>query len=527
MPYPRLALAAAMAAAIAAIATTFAACGGSEHITTVTSGTVIRNVTVVDTADGRLRERMAVVVDQGRIQTIAAAETLRTAGSAQDLDASGRYLVPGYLDMHTHLLNAPEADLPRVAQLMLAHGITGIREMGGSAALIQRARQHNADQAAGRIEAPEILQIPGAIISGGAPPAASMNAAAATQEVQAQKAYGAGFIKTVGATREATLALVAEASRQGLRLAGHLNPSLSAIESAQAGWGVVEHLGGGSTGLLLDCAADEAALRAAVLSGNPTGTGAATPPLLPSWPATAAWAPVYQRVYDGYDEAKCSAVAQAFAQAGTWHVPTLIRNRTMRFVDDAAYRSDTHLAWVSASTRLTWEAAAQRQVAALPVDTLALYHRYFSREQALAGLLQRQGVKLLAGTDTSIHPTLTAPWVVPGAALHQEFALLAGAGLTPLQVLQATTRNGAQFLGREADLGRVAEGRIADLVLLSANPLADVANLARIDGLFVKGRYRSAADLARLKTEVATVYAGQVLTPEQRATALGAPGHVD
>lgn len=507
----------------AAIAIAVVACGGSDNVMDVNSGTVIRNVTVVNTRDGSLSQRMAVVVDQGKIQKIAAAEYIRTTGSAQEVDGSGKFLVPGFLDMHTHLLNATDAELPLLGKLFVANGITGVREMGGSADLVQRAKQFNADLAAGKFDAPEILTIPGQIISGGAPAAASVMPAAATLEVQAQKAYGAGFIKTIGATRDATLALLAEARKQGLGVAGHLNPTLSAKDSANAGWRAVEHLGGSSTGMLLDCSSDEDALRALILSGN----GAATPPLLPTWSATPANANIYQRVYDSYDAAKCATVAQVFAKSETWHIPTLIRNRTMRFVDDAAYRKDPNLVYVSPATRLTWDTAAQRQLDSVPAVNIALFHRYFDRELSLAKVLKQNGVKMMTGSDTSIHPVLSATWVVPGIALHQEFALLAQAGLAPLEILQMTTLNGAQFLSRESTMGSVEEGRNADLVLLEANPVESTANLDKIAGVFLKGKYLPAATLARMKSDVAAAYASQHLTAAQRSAALAAHSHID
>ena len=215
------------------------ACGGTDPLQ-VTSGTIIQNATIVNTRDGSLMTGMSVVVDGGKIQKITAGAVVAT-GTAQAIDATGKFVVPGFLDMHTHLFNAAATDLPLFEQLFVANGITGIREMSGSPALVQRANQLNADQAAGKVDAPEILQIPGLVIGvpakfpGGAPLAASTSAAAAAQEVQTQKAYGAGFIKTVSANRDAILAMLAEARNQGLGVAGHINFSLSARDTSNAG----------------------------------------------------------------------------------------------------------------------------------------------------------------------------------------------------------------------------------------------------------------------------------------------------
>jgi len=111
----------------------------------------------------------------------------------------------------------------------------------------------------------------------------------------------------------------------------------------------------------------------------------------------------------------------------------------------------------------------------------------------LVTLFDRAGVKMLAGDDMG-----GAQWIVPGIGLHQEFDLLEAAGLAPLRVLQMTTLDGAEFLGREARMGTVEAGRNANLVLLDANPIASVHNLHGIHAVVRDGRYYSRADLDEL-----------------------------
>ena len=516
--------------AVAVLSAIVVACGGSDPLE-VASGTVIQNVTVVNTRDGSLTTGMNVVIDGGKIQKITGA-AVRASGTAQAVDATGKFVVPGYNDMHTHLFNvgATDPELPLLQNLLIANGITGIREMGGSPALVERAKQFNADLAAGKFDAPEILQIPGRIIGfpfipgfdGGAPAAAATSAAAAVQEVQAQKAYGVGFIKTIGATRDATLAFLAEAKNQGLGVAGHLNPSISAKESSNAGWRAIEHLGS-SMGTLLDCSADEDSVRATLQSGN----GVVPAPNPPSFATNVLNAPLFQRVFDTYNAVKCQALAQTFAKNETWHVPTLIRVRTGRFIEDSLYRTDPNLIYVSKVSRAAWEAAAVQRLASFPPSAIATYHQYSSLESGLTRLMKQNGVKMLAGSDTSISNLLSATWVIPGFALHQEFALLAASGISPLEVLQMTTLNGAQFLNREATMGSVDEKKNADLVLLDANPIENVANLSKISGLFLKGKYFSAVALAKLKSDVAQAYANQPVAAVKSVIDPNLAAHID
>jgi imidazolonepropionase-like amidohydrolase len=104
--------------------------------------------------------------------------------------------------------------------------------------------------------------------------------------------------------------------------------------------------------------------------------------------------------------------------------------------------------------------------------------------------MQQGGVKILAGTDTA------APFVYPGFSLHDELALLVDAGLTPMQALQAATSRASEFMGKSATQGTIEKGKIADLVLLNADPLADIHNSSRIAAVLVRGKLldRSALD---------------------------------
>ena len=477
-----------------------AACGGNGDTVEVSHGTVIQNATIVDTRDGSLVTGQSIIID-GRTIARITSDPVQATGSAVVIDATAKFVVPGFLDMHTHLLDSPAVEQPLVEQLLIASGITGIREMRGAPDLVQAARTLNTASAAGTVDAPEILLIPGATIGLNAPPAAATSASDAALTVQQEKAYGAQFIKTIGANREATFAFLAEARNQGLTVAGHLNPSVSARESSVAGWKAIEHLGSGM-GTLLGCSTQEDSVRAALLVNQ----GVTPAPNPPSWAANTLNAPLYQRVHDSYDAGRCLALAQTFATNGTWHVPTLIRLRTQRFVDDATYANDPNLIYVSRATRASWQAAATRYLT-MPASAVTTLHQYFELEQALPLLLKQGGVRMLAGSDTAV----IANWVIPGVSLHQEFGLLAAAGLTPLDVLQMTTLNGAQFLGREATMGTVAEGKNADLVLLDGNPIESVANLDRIATVVLKGKVFSAATLARMKSDVARFYATQTV----------------
>lgn len=485
----------------------FAACGGNANMN-VSSGTVLLNATVVQTRDGTLQPGQSIVIDGGKIVAITS-KSIALSGSARAVDASGKFVVPGFLDMHTHAMAA--VDLPVTYwPLLIASGITGIREMSGTAATVQRARRLNSDSMAGKVDAPEVLMITSDIFAG-----QTSSAAGATQFADDRLAEGADFLKVVGGNRESVMAILAEAKRRNTTVAGHLVPAISALDASNAGWHAFEHLGSG-WGLILDCATAQAAIRQDILAAPPL-TVPATYVINPRAYDGAVYAPYFQRIYDSYDSGLCRSLMARFVANDTWQIPTLIRVRTQSFGNDPAYRNDANLAYVDRGRRALWQQVGA-QFASLPASAAASLQQYYGLQQKVTKMMADSGVRMLTGSD------LSGVWVVPGVSLHQEFRELAVAGLTPLAILQAATLNGAQFLHREATMGSVAPGKNADLVVLDANPLADVANLDKISGVVLRGKYFDAPALAKMKSDVAAAYAAQ---PAPTQAAALDPTHVD
>lgn len=486
------------AAAATVVGAAVTACAVPTELTSVTGGTVLRNVTVVDTRTGSLARNMAVVIDQGKIRQVLPDAAVRSSGSVTVVDGAGKYVVPGYLDMHTHSL--PSAVFQKAPQwaLLLANGVTGIREMAGAPPLIAAAQQFNAARAAGALDAPEVLQIPGPPVVGARTPEDGVAA------VRQTKAMGGSFVKVVGASPAALKAIVAEARTQGLGVAGHLSPGMGAVEAATIGWTAMEHLGGGWS-IALDCAKDQAAIRADLVAGKGATMPSPFPPTFAINPFIhgAADAPFVQRSLDTYDSATCDTVTKAVVQKGTWQVPTMIRLRTMTNSDSAEFRNDPNLKYVDPTTRALWGKLSKDFETMQPASASVTFRSsYASFERTLVQLRRNGGAsKMLIGTD------IGGIWVVPGFSLHQEFREFAKAGFTPLEILQATTLNGARFLHRESTMGTVEANKNADLVLLDANPVADVANLSKIAGVFNAGKYFPKSALDAMNAGVATANA--------------------
>lgn len=471
----------------------------------IARGTVITGVTVVDTRTGALQTNANVVLDEGRIQTVTT-RPIRLNGGVHTVDGQGKYLVPGYLDMHTHAL--PTAAQPtRDLTVLLAKGVTGIREASGSPQLLVEARRHNAVVQSGQGAGPEVLMLPTGLLAGQAP-----TEPRARQFARERLAEGSAYVKVVGGPPSAFLAAIDEARRQGSHAAGHTILPVSALVTSNAGFRSFEHLGAGM-GLVLDCSSEEAAIRAAALATPvPLPTQVINPRIFDG----KTHAPFYQRIIDTFDTAKCKTLADAFLRNDSWQTVTLIRLRTQAFGADPVYLNDPNLKYVDKTRLALWNTIAAQYSAAVPAPAQQTLQSFYALQRRTVGLMQLQGVKILAGSD------LGGGWVIPGFSLHQEFAELASAGLTPLQVLQATTLHGAQFVGREATMGSVEPGKQADLVMLDANPLTDVAHLGRISAVFLRGRHFPAADLEKMLAEVAAGYAAE---PARQVSMRADPDH--
>lgn len=489
----------------------------------VERGIVIDDATIVSTRNGSLNPGMAIFVEDGIIREISKAGSILCAGAARRIDASGKYAVPGFLDMHAHAMASDAlsaADIQQNFHLMIAHGITGFREMAGSKELISRGDLLRNETEAGNMVAPELLIIPGDIVNifpgqelgffsesgeSGASPAER-----ARKEVLRQKEYGAEFIKIVNVNREAFFAIQETAGKVGLHVAGHLNPVVRSPEASNAGLRAMEHLGA-SLGLIADCSTAEEIIRQKLTAPLPAPIlpGAPSPGMIRrivANPRMLTWsqqglAAGLQFAIKTFSEEKSRALAKVFVKNGTWQVPTLIRIRTMEIPDDPAYVNDPNLRFVAPETRAMWMELTETYREGAPADTKSAYRDLYDHQVKLVKLLKEEGVKMLAGSD------MTGIYCIPGFSLLQEFRELSRAGISPLEILQMTTLNGAEFLGREGTMDSVDKGKRGDLVLLDANPMESAGNLEKIDAVVLRGRYFSKADLEKMKGDVERFYA--------------------
>lgn len=450
----------------------------------VTGDFVVRNVSVVDVVGGRILPGRDVVIRAGRIASIATADPRNRHDGLMAIDGRGKFLAPGLWDMHVHSLKvSPQYTHP----LSIANGVTGVREMWGCAGLpdsfvacgddIGRWRAGVRD---GSRLAPRYIQRSSFAINGprGVPADAPGDFRAATAEqahalVAHHAADGVDLLKTYTELSPAAYAaLAAQARMQGLAFAGHLPVRVSLPQALAAGQASIEH----PRLFLFECYRDAAAFRA-----------------LPE-PMRAYDTALRARLIDGHDRAHCMRQMAAMAQSQTWWTPTLQVLRMEARAHDPAFRDDPRLRYVPFVLRAgLWgpdaDSAAQR-AAAMPGRDVA--GELYALAMRTVGQAHAAGVGILAGTDAG------DTYVFPGFGMHDELGELVRSGLSPADALRSATIRPAQFTGMAGDFGSVEVGKAADLILLEADPLADIGNTRRIAALFFNGRYLDRAALDAL-----------------------------
>lgn len=408
-------------------------CAGAPRQPAAVHDLLIDDVTVVDVASGALLAHRRVLIDGESITAVLERHGPPPRARVR-LDGRGRFLLPGLWDMHVHALWSGEARrhfLPAFVRM----GVVGIRDMGGDFGVLAEARADLAGGAplprivaAGQVlDGPEPIQ---AEISVGA-----QDAEAARQRVRELKDKGADFIKVYTLLpRDAYFAAVEEARSLGLPVAGHVPADVGVVEAAAAGQRSIEHL------------RDEI---------EPFCTLAAS--------------------------AECLEILRKLRQYDAWQVPTLVALHAKATLDDPARRADPRLASLPASLAEEWRGAIASK-ARRPAGYFEDKRRRFDGELALVLAIAREGVGLLAGSDAGV------AFAYPGDGLHEELALMVRAGLSPREALATATLGPARFLGRADRAGSVQAGHDADLLLLSADPLRDIAATRRIEAVVLRGK---------------------------------------
>jgi imidazolonepropionase-like amidohydrolase len=449
----------------------------------------ITHVTLIDATGAAPQTDMTIFLADKQIAAIGPSKSVFIPRKTRTLDGTGKFLVPGLVDMHVHLTGAGEPTGSRdfILPLLLANGITTVRDMGGDLESLIKLR-HEIEN--GQLQAPGIF-FAGPYLDGNPPffqPSLVVtNSAEATEDVHSLISRGVDFIKVQSnLSREAYFAIADVCRREHIPFVGHVPDHVTASETSDAGQKSIEHL----TGVLRACSSDEPLLIRKQFAAGPKKATTGQ-----SLNRELGW---QRELLQSYSDERATELIAKFLHNQTWQVPTLILLRNDGFSTPETDPSrDPRQKYIPLQVLANWQKGVKERDNGATMLEFSLRSSLMRASLRIAGKMNAAGVPILAGTDT------TAPFVFPGSSLHEELALLVQAGLTPMQVLEAATRLPAEFLGKQQTQGTIEQGKIADLLLLDANPLDDIHNTQKIRAVILRGKLldRSFLDQLLVKEE--------------------------
>jgi imidazolonepropionase-like amidohydrolase len=419
---------------------------------------------------------------------------------AKVVNAEGKYLIPGLWDMHVHLTEAPgegEEGAPQVKvdarayyfPLLVANGILGARDMGG---VLDTLISWRREIASGKTLGPRLMVtgfklgsanpvVPGA-------PAPVRTPAQVRTAVEMLRQHGADFVKLDLGIESADLypVVAEESKRQNLTFVGHVPLTVNPGDAAAMGQRSIEHL----MQVPLACSSEEDRLRRRLraLRGKAT--------FLEKLAGWSLWNRDLPHEY---------AVSERIARPTTVSRPRrcssdswkAARGRPRRCSWSGTARFIFRAMGLELESRYGLASKLRRPSRPFTPENSARSEAYFRRELQIVGAMYRAGVGILAGTD------LPVGHAIPGYGLHEELSLMVESGLSPLAALQTATLNPAKFFGLTDSLGTVEQGKVADLVVLGADPLADIGNTNRIDAVIMRGSLMDRHELDQILDKVA------------------------
>ncbi len=434
-----------------------ALCGCTSTELPVGDRLLLQHATVIDGTGAGPRDDVTIVIQGGRIESIESGNGGRSLVEDRVIDLRGRWVVPGLIDMHAHLNSQfPEARI-EILRTLLAFGITTIRTPAASSEAGVEIRDR---VASGEVAGPRIFAA-GPYITDN-PLDRRIRSGVAVhvdtdidvrEEVKRQAASGVDYIKVYSSLpSELVTAAIEEAHTHGIKVIGHLGET-SWIEAARAGIDGFVHSFPGMLPLrgedLVDLSFAEYERR---------------------------WRPTLALRHREMDTLVATLLD------GRLEVnPTLVMTETLRFSDDPGVLERLEPSFAPKEMAATWRAESHPYTREQTAEDFKEMQAGFPTILEVVRLFHQRGVLLTAGTDVG------NPWITPGVSFHRELELLVRAGIDPLDVLSIATQNGAEVLGVLDELGTIEPGKIADLVVLRADPLASISNTRLIDLVIQRG----------------------------------------
>ncbi|NRF38899.1 amidohydrolase family protein [Pedobacter foliorum] len=440
---------------------------------------IIKSANIIDVKTGEIITGKAIAIKGGTIINVFNEKQISGYKSKQILDGKGKYLIPGLWDMHMHfgggdsLINENKNLLP----LFLAYGITTVRD--AAADISPSVLQWRDQIAAGKLLGPRIFTS-GPKLEGYKSVWKGDIEVGNTKEIELaldslQKMH-VDFVKITDNTLKPDLFLEAIrlARKRGYKVSAHIPSALTMEQIADAGLSSVEHLGYA----LKAGSKVEKEISDEVAAGTLRGKA------------------FNQKVMQTFDETAALAAYRNMAKHGMYLTPTLSLNYILTYFEKDNHKNDSYLQYIGKGLQKTYEGRVKR-VEQDDAEAIAFRHELFEKTVTTLPLLQKAGVKILAGTDAGYLNS----YAYPGIGLHTELELLVKYGLTPLQALQASVVNSPEFLGKK-EYGSIASGKKADILLLDENPLKNISATQKIFTVITAGKVLNRSTLNSMLEEV-------------------------
>ena len=442
------------------------------------SDVIIRHVSIVDVEAAKTIAGQAVVLKGDDIVAVGADGAIAKDWRAvRTIEGNGGYLIPGLWDMHVHFGGGPELieENKALLPLYVANGITTIRDCSGD--LPEHVLAWRGEIASGSLFGPRLLTS-GAKIEGIAPVWKGTIEVGSEADVDAaldrlKNRDKVDFVKITDSTLKPELFLYAlrQAKILGLKTSGHIPMALTVDQAIDAGISSIEHLDYAYNA----GAKDEAAIAADFAAKHIDRAEA------------------NRRLDAGFDRDTAMAAYRRFAAKDVFVTPTLNGSRIIAYLDRDDHSKDEGLAYIGPKLRKTYDWRIERAAKA-DAAAIAARHQQIEDVATILPMLAEAGVPIIAGTDAGFLNSFN----YPGFGLHDEIELFMAKGLTPAQALASATRAGPAWFGQLDRYGAIKPGMAADLVLLTKNPLEDIAATRAIDTVVLRGMVQDRAALDKM-----------------------------
>ncbi|HEX6645488.1 MAG TPA: amidohydrolase family protein [Gemmatimonadales bacterium] len=406
--------------------------------------------TVLDGSGGAPLRDAVIIVRDGHVEAVAPRAGFDMPRRMQEVDISGKWVIPGLIDAHAHVE-------PWALDRYLAYGVTSVRNLHGPLDSILALRDR---VRAGTELGPRIYST-GAMVDG--TPPTYPDALGVDDAVSARKAVDSLVLRGVDGLKlytrmDSTLLAAAldEARTFNLRVTAHLGLT-DALTAAALGLRSIEHLTG---------VPEATRARAEIMAAHRRGFFA-------GWTA-------FAKSWSGIDSTELARVAAGLAERRVVLVPTLVVHEMLSRLGDPALYEEPALRAVPPAAIRSWDTPDMIRRAGWSQADFEAFARSRPAMDRFIRMFRAEGGIVAAGSD-AVNQQL-----VPGESMHREMELLVRAGLAPEDALLAATRNVAALLGADS-IGTIAAGRAADLVVLGADPMANISNTRRIEQVMVRG----------------------------------------